>query len=211
MWTGDEAEDFVMGRARGKLAVGVNVVPFLNELFNEYKSDSFRAQMNLLATFRNLDLKLKLDDMGQAYRRLIANVDYFRDVSGMSTQKQLLFPLVESLYNDNSVPAPVKDTYFHALACLRGVASLHFQMDSQILRFTLDNADIAALLPTKDELTAWRQAASSLVSSTLASARALPPLFGSNEYHVAVMGPHRVGKSALVKLYAQVLITRLCH
>jgi hypothetical protein len=61
-----------------------------------------------------------------------------------------------SLYNDNSLPAPIKDTYFNAVASLRGVASLHLQMDDQVLRFAFDNADVAALLPTKDELASWR-------------------------------------------------------
>ena len=159
-----------MGRAQGKLAVGVNVVPFLNELFNQYKSDSFRAKVNLLAAFRDLNLNLKLDDMEQAYRRFSADIKYFRDVRGLSSLKQLLLPVVVSLYNDASVPAPLKDTYFNAVAFLRGVASLHFQMDNQALRFTFDNADIAALLPTKDELTSWR------APPPAAAARMRPPL-----------------------------------
>ncbi|ELR14106.1 Ras subfamily protein [Acanthamoeba castellanii str. Neff] len=197
---GDQTDDFVKGRVRGKLAVSVNVVAFLNELLNRYKTDLYRARVNMLAAFRDLDLKLKVDSMDEAYRRFAKDIRYFRDVRGLSSLKQLLLPAVVSLYNDNSIPAPIKDTYFNAVASLRGVASLHLQMDDQVLRFAFDNADVAALLPTKDELASWRAP----IPPVTPAAKNLRPLFGTNEYRVAVLGPRQVGKSSLIVQFTQV-------
>lgn len=196
---GDQTDDFVKGRVRGKLAVSVNVVAFLNELLNRYKTDLYRARVNMLAAFRDLDLKLKVDSMDEAYRRFAKDIRYFRDVRGLSSLKQLLLPAVVSLYNDNSIPAPIKDTYFNAVASLRGVASLHLQMDDQVLRFAFDNADVAALLPTKDELASWRAP----IPPVTPAAKNLRPLFGTNEYRVAVLGPRQVGKSSLIVQFTQ--------
>lgn len=153
---GDETNDFVMGRVKGKLSMGVNMVPFFNELIHHTKSDRYRAKVNMLASFRNLDLQLKTDNMERAYRRFAERLDILCDVRGLSSLKMLILAIIADSFNDNSLPTPVKDTYFAALSTLRGLARIHLQVNSQIVRLTFDSANITSLLPTKNDLSNWK-------------------------------------------------------
>jgi len=154
--------------------MSANVVSFVNEMFTNTSFSDFHARFKWLAAFRDLDLHMKFDSLEHAYKRYSKRAYFLRNLRSLSSLKQLLLPVIVSLYNDNSVPITLKDTYFAALSTLRGLASLHLQIDNQAFHFGFDHANVMSLMPTKQEVSNWRR-------PTLVG-RTFPLWFGSSSW-----------------------------
>eukprot|EP01087_Luapelamoeba_hula_P016594 TRINITY_DN5117_c0_g1_i1.p1 TRINITY_DN5117_c0_g1~~TRINITY_DN5117_c0_g1_i1.p1 ORF type:complete len:704 (-),score=105.68 TRINITY_DN5117_c0_g1_i1:45-2051(-) len=199
---GEVAGEFIKARARGKVEIGMQTVEFINEKMHESKSETYRARVNLIAALQGLDVNLDFGNMERAYNKLAKafrnDTTLFTGIRGFSSLKPLLMPIGTELFNDPSIPAPFKDAYFSAINFLRGMHTIRFIMDNQIITVEGENADIADLLPTRPDLTSWvapPQAQPPLV--------AIAPLNVSNDFKIMVLGTAGVGKSATVVQFIQ--------
>ncbi len=190
-----------MGRLRGQLELGVATVFFLNELIYESKDDSFRSRVNLLSTFRNVDLKLRFNCMQEAFCKFSKHIDFIRNFSGFASLKGIILPLAAEIYNDNTFPNLLKETYFSATHYLRGVHRVQLLTDNHLITISFKGVDIVEVLPGRDEISNFRPTP----VTTTTTSKPMRPLMESNEPKFAITGLPGVGKSTTVIQYISVL------
>ncbi|KAL6076118.1 Ras- protein Rap-1A [Balamuthia mandrillaris] len=212
---GEDTEEFIKAKIRGHLVQSANLVPFLVDLFASNKSATTRHRLNLLSTFRNLELDITADTLEEGYAKFSQRIPEIRDIRGFRQLKTKMLPLAVELYNDTSIPTHFKDTYFNATRYFRGLHSLHFQLGNEMLTIEAEELDLVHVLPVKPDIINYTPPQNSSASSTSSSSRShtastssstpsrLRPLFATNEFKIAVLGTNGVGKSATCTQFVQ--------
>jgi len=184
-------DEFIMFRANVNMALAVSVVSYyISMLGPKGEKASIRA-WNILATLRNADFDIQFDNIEEAYAKFSKNIYEIKEFRGFQSIKTLITPLACDLYQDMSIPMEVKNSYYKAKDLLRGVHSLHLQIDDQIFKVKAKDLDIFRILPSLSDIQNYRP------TPIVRPSPPVPvcPILSSNEFKIAIVGVDGVGKT----------------
>jgi len=153
----DEASnEFIRARASLSTLVHRSAVDFVRAIMSDGEEQRPNGQVSdliaLFSALRDVDLNLRFDDVGDLFHQAFSEVPV-GDLRGWPTAKVLAAGVLRNgLSKKDEADAVLLSAYANVKKYLRGLASLRFQIGSNIFKLKCSNLDIIAFLPTVVEL-----------------------------------------------------------